>query len=155
MAHCDHQSPTGDVVSDLRLARMVNGIGEYRVVSRQEKPRTHLLEYRARGDVLKVVFRSCGPIRVRRIIVSAPVVSSVDIITSISRRDVKQGRIVGIWLWGVSDVIQDYKKPSISIECLIRRFDRYHKGRESVFGGYKYQLLVLAREYQLEWWIPK
>lgn len=147
MSHCDHQSPTGDISEDLRLTRMIHGIGEY---GNLQKSRPHLLEYRAKGDMLNVVFRPCGPIR---IINSA----TVDIFTGIRRRDGKQGGIVGFSLWGVSDVLQEYKESSISLEHLIKRFDRYHSshGRESVFGEYKEELLSLAREHQFVWWIPE
>lgn len=127
----------------------VDGMGP-RVRVWREKPHPHLLEYRARGDVFKVVFRSCGPIR---IITSA----SVDIFTGIRRHDGKQKGIVGVALWGVSDVLQEYKKSSISLEHLIRRFERYHSshGRVSVFGEYKEQILAIARKHQFVWWIPE
>jgi len=116
----------------------------------KEKASPHLLGYKARGDMLTVVFCSCGPIR----ILSSAI---VDVFVRIRRRDGKQGGIVGVSIWGVSEALQEYKKSSISFENLIKRFDRHYKlpKGSSVFGEHKEQLLALARKHQFVWHIPK
>ena len=72
----------------------------------------------------------------------------------------KQGTFVGFNMWDVRDMLNDqgYTRSSISLEHLIKRFDRYHMSVldvDGVFGGYKDKILAIAHKHQFVWWIPK
>jgi len=71
----------------------------------------------------------------------------------------KKGVIAGFILHGIQGILRDqgYKKSSISLEHLIKRFIRYHKekGTPIDLGEYENKLLAVAKKQQLVWWIPK
>lgn len=81
----------------------------------------------------------------------------------------KTGKLVGVNLRGPRKMLkeQNYKRASISVASLIaRHWDYFPKqtwmsmeGEEGVsvasLDGYRNQMLVMAKEHQLVWWIPK
>lgn len=71
----------------------------------------------------------------------------------------KKGKIVGFTLWGARQLLVDqkYKKSSISLEHLLRGFERSYQQHceKKIFGEYKEQIFAIAREQQLVWWTPK
>lgn len=114
------------------------------------KFRPHLF-YNKKLGVLQVLLRDCSR---SEVYISRP----FDILLDNHLKKGK-GNFVGFNLWGVRGMLHDqqYKKTSISLEHIIKRFDRHYgllfgKG---VFGKYKEQLLSIAREHQFVWHIPK
>ena len=71
----------------------------------------------------------------------------------------KQGSFVGFNLWGVRGMLHDqgYKRSSISLEHLIKRFGRHYglPYKQNVFGKYEEKILKIARKHQFVWHLPK
>lgn len=109
------------------------------------------LHYNESLGCLQVLLRDCSMCEVA-------VTSHVDVLKDNHPRK-KQGIIIGFNLWGVRGVLYDqgYTRSSISLECLIKRFDRQNKlpFETSVFGRYDKHILHIARTHQFVWHIPK
>lgn len=71
-----------------------------------------------------------------------------------------ENKLVGFNLWRPYEVLggRGYTKSSISLENLLKRFEKYvwvgpHKA--PALGGHKETLLAIARKHQLVWHIPE
>ncbi len=109
------------------------------------------LDYCKETGLFQVILRDCS-------MCEGVVTTYFDVLIDNHPRK-RQGSFVGFHLWGVRGMLkeQGYKKSSISLEHLIKRFGRYHKlphGR-NVFGKYEEKILKIARKNQFVWYIPK
>lgn len=70
----------------------------------------------------------------------------------------KKGKLAGFTLWGARQLLfdQKYKKSSIPLEHLLKRFEQQYQPHaiQKIFGEYKEQIFAIAREQQLVWWVP-
>ena len=109
------------------------------------------LLYRENEYLLQVVLRNFS-------IWEESITNCFDILRDNNPRE-KQGSFVGFHLWGVREMLHDqgYKKSSISLEHLIKRFSRHYKfsHKKKVFGEYEEKILKIARKHQFVWHLPK
>lgn len=107
----------------------------------------HLFYHESSG-ILQVILRNCS-------IYEARVTTCFEVFRD-NRPRKKQGSFVGFSLWNVRGMLRDqgYKRSSISLEHLIKRYGRYYKPscyERNVFGKYEKKILKIARKHQFVW----
>ncbi|OHA84401.1 MAG: hypothetical protein A2937_01525 [Candidatus Yonathbacteria bacterium RIFCSPLOWO2_01_FULL_47_33b] len=109
------------------------------------------LHYDESMGCLQVLLRNCD---IREVEVSR----SFDVLKNNHPQN-KKGNIAGFILWGARGMLYDqgYTKSSISLEHLIKRFERHNNlpHNTSVFGRYDEYVLRIARKHQFVWHISE